>query len=71
MRNPDIGDLRFQVTRFRRRLRPFKAPHQNAEFVAADTADDVGCPNVANQLAGDRLEQRIAGAMAVTVIDRP
>ena len=69
VRNPDTGNLRLQLAGFRDCLRLLHPPDDDAELVAADTADDVGRPHVADQLARDRLEQRIAGAMAVAVVD--
>src|SRR5262249_17100218 len=60
---------RFQITRLRRRLRPFEAPDQNAKFVAADAADDIGRPYMADQLPRNRFEQRITGAVAIPVVD--
>ena len=54
---------------FRDRLRLLDPPDDDAEFVAADAADDVGGAHVADQFTRDRLEQRVAGSMAVAVVD--
>src|SRR5262249_37927512 len=45
-------------------------PQQHDELVAAETRYDVGRTHVANERGGNRLEHRVAGAMAVTVVDR-
>jgi hypothetical protein len=45
-------------------------PQQHDEFVAADARDDVGGAHVANKRRGDRLEHRVAGGVAVAIVDR-
>ena len=43
---------------------------KHAEFVAAESGHHVGGADVGRQRRGHRLEQRVAGGMAVAVIDR-
>src|SRR5512139_976065 len=67
--NADGGDQLLQLTRLRDGLLRLDPPDQQAEFVAADTADHVGGAHVADELARNHLEQGVAGAMAIPVID--
>src|SRR5262249_8410757 len=60
----------FQLPRFRHGLRLVDPPEQHAKFVGAQAADNVGGADMAGDLARDGLEQRVAGPVAVEVVDR-
>ena len=45
-------------------------PQKHDEFVAADTRDHVGGAHFAQQRRRDRFEHRVAGGMAMAIVDR-
>ena len=59
----------FQFDDLGRRAAGIDIPQQHAELVAAKPRHHVGGAHLAAQRGGHRLEQRIAGGMAVPVVD--
>jgi hypothetical protein len=51
-------------------LRCTDVPRQHAEFIAAKALDHVRSAYLRDELACHRLEQRVAGRLAVRIIDR-
>ena len=59
-----------QIARLDRRLCLVDVPQQHGEFVAAEPRHHVGGAHTAGEPGRHRLEQRVAGGVAVAVVDR-